>query len=45
MKVWRRNKKQEEKVNEDQVPEIVLTIYIVKQDHNEIIGQEEDVRI
>jgi hypothetical protein len=45
MKVWRRNEKQEEQVNEDQVPEIVLTIFTTVQDHNEFTGQEEDDRI
>jgi hypothetical protein len=28
-KVWRRNEKQEEHVNEDQVPEIILTSFAV----------------
>jgi hypothetical protein len=37
--------KKEEKLNEDQVPKIVITIFIIAQDHNEFIGQEEDVII
>jgi hypothetical protein len=36
-KVWKRNEKQEEMVNEDQVPEIVLTIFTVIQDHNKFV--------
>jgi hypothetical protein len=45
MKVWRRNEKQEEHVNENEVLEIILTIFTVVQDHNEFMGQEEGVRI
>jgi hypothetical protein len=45
MKVWRRNEKQEEQVNEDQVPEIVLTGFAVVRDHDESIGKEEEVKI
>ena len=45
MKVWRRNEKQEEHVNEDHVPNIVLTRFVVVQDHDESIGKEEVVRI
>jgi hypothetical protein len=45
MKVWRRNEKQEEQVNEDQVPEIVLTGFAVVRDHDESTGKEEEVRI
>jgi hypothetical protein len=45
MKVWRRNEKQEEKVNENQVPEIILTRFAAVQDHDESTGKEEDVRI
>jgi hypothetical protein len=44
-KVWIRNEKQEEKMNENQVPEIVLTRFATTQDHDESIGKEEDVRI
>jgi hypothetical protein len=44
-KVWRRNEKQEEQVNENQVPEIILTRFTTTQDHNEFTGQEEGVRI
>jgi hypothetical protein len=44
-KVWRINEKQEEQVNEDQVPEIVLTIFIVVKCHNELARQEGDDRI
>jgi hypothetical protein len=39
--VWRRKEKQEEKVNEEQVPEIVLTGFATTQDHDESTGQEE----
>jgi hypothetical protein len=45
IKVWKINEKQEEKVNEDQVPEIVLTRFTTMQDHNEFVGQEEDDKI
>jgi hypothetical protein len=45
MKVWRRNEKQEEKVNEHHVPKIIVTIFIATQDHNEFTGQEEGVKI
>jgi hypothetical protein len=44
-KVWRRNEKQEEHVNEDQVPKIVLTGFVVVRDHDESTGKEEEVRI
>jgi hypothetical protein len=44
-KVWIRNEKQEEKVNENQVPNIVLTIFSATQDHDESIGREEGVRM
>ena len=44
-KVWRRNEKKEEKVNENQVPEIILTIFVAVQDHDESTGKKEDVRI
>jgi len=45
MKVWRRNEKQEDKVNENQVPYIILTRFIATKYHNEFIGHEEGVRI
>jgi hypothetical protein len=45
MKVWRRNEKQEEKVNKEHVPEIILIVFTIVQDHNEFTVQEEDVKI
>jgi hypothetical protein len=42
-KVWRRNEKQEEKENENHVPEIIITRFTTTQDHDEFIGQEEGV--
>jgi hypothetical protein len=44
-KVWRRNEKQEEQVNEDQVPKIVLIGFVVVRDHDESTGKEEEVKI
>jgi hypothetical protein len=45
MKVWIRNEKQEEQVNENQVLEIVLTRFAAVKDHDESTVKEEDVRI
>jgi hypothetical protein len=45
MKVWIRNKKQEEHVNENQVLEIILTRFAATKDHDESTFKEEDVRI
>jgi hypothetical protein len=39
----RRNEKQEEQVNENQVPEIVLTRLVATQNHDESRGKEKDV--
>jgi hypothetical protein len=39
----RRNEKQEEQVNENQVPEIVLTRFAATQNHDESRGKEKDV--
>jgi hypothetical protein len=44
-KVWRRSEKQEEKLNEEQVQGIVLSRFVVAQDHDEFTGKEESVRI
>jgi hypothetical protein len=44
-KVWKRNEKQEEHVNEDHVPEIILMGFAVVRYHDESIGKEEEVRI
>jgi hypothetical protein len=43
MKVWRRNEKQEEQVNENQVLEIVLTRFAATQNHDESTRKEKDV--
>jgi hypothetical protein len=43
-KVWRRNKKQEEQVNEELL-EIILTIFTELLNHDESTDKEEDVRI
>jgi hypothetical protein len=42
-KVLRRNEKQEEHVNENQVLEIVLTRFVATQNHDESRGKEKDV--
>jgi len=44
-KVWKRNEKQEEQVNEEHVLEIVLTRSTVAPYRNEFTYQEEDVKI
>jgi hypothetical protein len=45
MKFWRRNEKQEEQVNENQVLEIVLTRFAAAQSYDEYAGKEEDFTI
>jgi hypothetical protein len=44
-KVWRRSEKQEEKENEEQVQGIVLSGFVVAQDHDEFTRKEESVKI
>jgi hypothetical protein len=44
-KDWKRNEKQEERVNEEQVQGIALIGFAVAQVHNEFTGNEESIGI